>query len=656
MKEFGKNGKRNLFQFFYKEGEYKSPTLEERKKLGTPLHKLYHRYLNVLDDCVVNTMALSKHEASRFDAKRFYNTVLFQSTKYSTETTPRAEQFGYYILQKIMDPSLKIVVDEEVQKEIDSEHAIQIKKSGKAKILEIMQNICDRHRSIVGPRRYTEYYGIEESGRYFLAPFERLIDLDLKDTEKREELKKMLEDLMRDQKEQQGQPQDGKEGKPSKKPNPLGSPNPFQKPIDDAKEAHERAKEQAKKTREDKKADDAEKAKPDSQKLNEEFKKYGSSFAKTNELDLDKTQRYFEIKAEKREEIEELSNSITNILLRNKMESIRIYERFKKSGNVNIRDLLSKISGILSGENNYSSKFYDRKSISELFLKRIIGMKIRLLIDNSGSMSGLIGELEEVFVIVSNAIRLANYKLQINYGIDANLNTEMILFGNSYDSNNPDSTGGRRIKEADGIDQNDEEFHSNLIKAFSKITCSEGTDDSDAWRKIAEEYFTEEEVKVSPAEENISIATMLTDGYVWNPGESQRQLEKVNEKGINSFCLFFKNTQALDKSFNDITRSFMEEFNEKIEKASSPREKERLRQEFNERMKEEEKKYNSANAEARESTPLNFWGERLKHIGGPNDIIPYLLIQIMEAVNQVDETLGNETAYNMEHQKSIIKT
>ncbi len=620
---------------------------EDKEELGSPLHKIFFDYLNALDDCVVNALAIKSPDLSGADVSRVYRESLFKETDYTGINMPRCVQLGNYILQKMMNPDSEIIVDPDVLEELEKDYDIQINQRKKATLFEIISYLAYHNENIYGAKRYLKYYGTHEN-QYFMAAFERLLRKDLEQMKNNEEEKKNMEKFMKKMEEEMEKSDSAKKSKdtPSKGKGKKSYPNPFQKPIKDTEDALDRANAKKKKAKEDEKKETAEKSKTDSQRQKESQSKNGAKFANSNNLDVDKTQRYFEILADKNEEIEMLSNLIVNILLRNKMETQTVKEIRKKSGNLNVKDLIRNYSGIIAGESGYSTEVFDRKVLLDKFKSRNIALKIRLVLDNSGSMSGLKSDLEEIFVIISNAIRKANYKLDSLFGQHATLATEIILFGNSY-KDGIEESGGRRIKEPDNLEMSDDDFHTGLIKAFGKISCDEGTDDSDAWKRIAEQWFEEGEVKAEGNSESISVALELTDGYCVEPRSTEKAVKDCEDLGINCFCAFFENSQALDKSEREVFEELTKKYNDLFNKASSEQEMEKIRRDFNRELSEAMEAYNSENQALIYSNPSAFWGDKILKISSTKDILPILLYMIMSEVNKVDEKLGKETAYHL---------
>ncbi len=579
---------------------------------GTPLHSLYRGFMNHLEDTVVNEMAGSfDPNIDLSQIVSLYTNALFPDDDLRIGGTLRCVQFGYYLLNKRMTPDRELVVSEDVRQELDKKYHLYLgNKEGEFTLMELLDYLI-YHRDVV--------YGVERNRRYmdyYLNAFERLLDLDIQQSQ--EMLKELLKKLM----------QNGGDGKNG------GLFNGIEGAIQDAKVILDKARKEAKKARQEKVQTEEKKASPDSDSVDSMATEYINKVSSENSLDKDKTRRYFEILEGNREKIEKISDALVNILLRNKIEALHIDEKRKRNGDLNVEDVISNYAGIYAGNSDYL-KVFDTRTIIDDFVKRSFRVKFRLVIDNSGSMSESLLMLEEAFVIINNALRLAEFKLINDYKQDAMLSTEAILFGNAKQENDENS-GGRLIKNGDFIEA-DDDFHASLIEAFGKITTDEVTDDSDAWRLINNELFSPEEVLVKDTDEGLSVAIEITDGYTSNPSVTAKHLDMVLEKGVQAYCVMLKGDIALDVSLEDMLRRIEEEFgNEKMSD-----------EELRDKKDEIIAQYNHDNSELLKTNPSAFWGERMKSASDSDEILQVFLLALMRATNEADKMLNREESYDL---------
>ncbi len=605
-------------------GAFHKGKVERGENRACPLHFLYHEFFNKLDDTLVNRRAQKGFKSLRpgsFQLPDFYEYTLFQSTSYNRMNTPLCGQLGNYLLQKIETPHLQIEVDPEVQAELEVQYDFNGKKQT---LLQILAYLSDKFDSQYAAIRYPDKYE-----KYFLPAFERLLK---KDREFNERLQDFMEQLEKQQDQNGEQPQSGQ--------GPAGSPNPFsrrsQEIADKAREAEKNDQGRIK----DRQAKNKEESKSDQQKAEDQMRKQAASFAGERSLPLEKTQRYFELRAEFEPEIEELSDFIVHILLRNKTTAVSILEKRQKSGNLLVKNLIKKYAGIISGDKE-ATRVFERKITTDTYRPRNIGMMFRMVIDNSGSMRTLMPELEGVFVIITHAIRRAQQMLIQTYHLpEVRLQSQMILFGNARQEGDPHS-GARLIKPGSSPDQEEGDFDAELIQALGHITCNEGTEDSDAWKLIGEELFDPGEVEVEGDNESISASLEVTDGFTEHPERTRLYLETIQELGIHPRCAYIENNQPLDQSLSDRTRSIREEM------ASAYQNPARM-QELQEQLRSVEQQWYLQNEQLLENNPsTEVWGDRMSIMKDTRDILPLVEIMLMEAVNQVDEQLEQNQHFSL---------
>lgn len=590
-----------------------------------PLYYLYHKFFNVLDDCLVNkraTEGFRSLQRNSFNLSDIYEFSLFSEKKYQRSETLLCEQLGYYLIQKVMSPHIEVEVDPLVQEELEKKYLFN---GTNQTLLEILGYLTKNYKSNYAAVRYPNQYE-----KYFIPAFERLLDQE--DKEDKEKLKEKLKEIT-DKIKKEGKKGKGKEGKGS-----AGEPDPFARRSGKIKEAGKKAEESDKEKINGIKEINEDAGKTDKDKAHDALKKNAARFAKENNLNLNKTQRYYEIVNENVEKIDDFAQMIIALLLRNKTTVQTIVEKGKKAGSLRVPDLIRRYAGIYAGDKNAMWIFERKISIEEL-KKRILNLKLRLIIDNSGSMAGLMSKLEEVFVIVTKGIRRANELLKTEYKMEnINLSSEMILFGNENNA--------QQIKKAGTVDENDAEFDVKIINGLNAIQCNEGTCDDDAWKLINEKLFVPEEVRVDleTDTESISLNIELTDGFTATPETTKQEKGAAQDKDMQVHCVYLANDQGLDESLYDRTKKLREKL------INASKSGNRVEQEgIEKQLQGEAERWRQENQAILKNNPISdIWDEdEYTCIKEPSDIITIIVAQIMQGVNAVDKKLEGAERFNL---------
>ena len=207
----------------------------------------------------------------------------------------------------------------------------------------------------------------------------------------------------------------------------------------------------------------------------------------------------------------------------------KLLEHVKKSDELDVEKAIDRISDILSGANPEELWIYLREQLETKFILRPNILRVRLILDNSGSMKGS-GKIEQCVlfsVILSKSLErltsMVNEKLWLQGEGSFFADTEIWKFGSEWNAkrlkkfssslaNNGNSLGHTFI------DKNI--FATNLITSIAELDASDSsTCDAEVWSAIRTELDTQKNL-IGPALESgnlIECVFEITDGETQTP-------------------------------------------------------------------------------------------------------------------------------------------
>lgn len=207
----------------------------------------------------------------------------------------------------------------------------------------------------------------------------------------------------------------------------------------------------------------------------------------------------------------------------------KILEHVQKSEELDIDKTVDRIADILSGTNPYELWIYLREQLETKFVLRPNILRVRMILDNSGSMrdDGKIEQCVLFSVILSKSLErltnMVNEKLGLQGEESFFADTEIWKFWQSGNAKRLKKFSSSLKSNGNSlghtfVDKNT--FSSNLITSIAELSASEGdTCDAEVWGAIGADLETERNL-VAPALESgnlIECIFEITDGDTNTP-------------------------------------------------------------------------------------------------------------------------------------------
>lgn len=211
----------------------------------------------------------------------------------------------------------------------------------------------------------------------------------------------------------------------------------------------------------------------------------------------------------------------------------------------------------------------DDKKIKELWVEKIKTelrpkmLRLHLVIDNSGSMTGKIDQLRMAIMLLNSSLRslrsIFRSELESVLGGDYTEDMDLVCdvkitkFGSKSKTVKPYEINDFSFLNADPreihilptVDPDLEQVAT--MAAFQKLNCSEGTDDSDFWPVLIDRYQKEPELLKAIHEGKLTdVVLQISDGAIDGTDIAVASLEKLRKLGIKHGGFAIGGTPAED--------------------------------------------------------------------------------------------------------------
>lgn len=461
----------------------------DSSKYLNPITRIYHEFFNMCDDTLVNEHSLHMGGGlRRNELATVYSTTLFPN---SFQNKPKHWQLGAYILTHIMDTNRTMGPDGAILHDANEQIVYQ-----DCTLLQTHALCTRKYYQFRADKRYRLYE------RYYLPLFEKYLWEYLEKTP----FKKLEHDI-------------------ASMPRPDGpSPDDIVKGI---KPRKQRANDMRRAEFTYRVRRNASEQQSPGDRIADALRTAGQGLADQHGVNQHAAEDFLRANLEIQSEIEGMADAIVSIILRKseKQRSIEISQ--SDTGDLSVPRTIQNFPKILRNPYEIDDLYDEKHSIISLKPYPVRFVQ-DMVIDNSGSTLSFKSDIQNISLLAQQAFDRARQKLQMHHGFsDVYLKFRLTTFGNS----------ARIVLPVDADSEGD------VMRAFEKITCNEGTVIADVPPLLS-----------LPDDLPHSIL-IVTDGFLTDNAEGRSAFDIFTHSSVRALIL--PTEQGLDISLQEFLRNEM---------------------------------------------------------------------------------------------------